>query len=162
MTASAAEYEGRTVDLLAYGGKKAGSTLLTQQLARADAAGELCTGIQKLAQRWLLEFLTERASMRYLPERGCVFLTAARLGQLRTTADVQRLFYLSAKQIEVNIKSEEDDTMPDDERLGKVTLTGIGLGKDWLTLTIEIGSRAGTARKVILPLAVMPHPVRTG
>ena len=55
------KYIGRSIDVLAFrGGQRAGDVLLEQSLADQFSTGEICTGLQKLAQRFILALLTER------------------------------------------------------------------------------------------------------
>ena len=86
-------YTGRTIDLLAFQGIVPGTnTLATPALVQPGNSGQLCTGIQKLCQRWLLELLTTVGSMVYQPERGCNFVQQLMTGQLQTTLDLQQAF----------------------------------------------------------------------
>ena len=63
-----ADYIGRTVDVSAFHGVEAtGEVQLRQVLAETESSGLVITGIQKLAQRFVLEFLTDQGSMKYLP-----------------------------------------------------------------------------------------------
>lgn len=152
---SITDYLGRTVDLLAFQGQQpAGVVLLTASLAQEGQGGEICTGVQKLMQRWLLEFLTEQGSMTYLTARGCGFMAALRAGQLRTLVDVEQAFFLSAKQIESNLRAEETPALPPDEAYGGVDLNSVTLDSDRVAMNITLLSLAGTSRKVILPINV--------
>ena len=55
LSGTLAQYEGRTVDFLAFEDMKAsGDTQLTQALVLPGQAGALITGIEKLVQRFLL------------------------------------------------------------------------------------------------------------
>jgi hypothetical protein len=152
---SAVDYAGRTIDVLAFQGvQPSGNALLTAALALPGQGGFICTGTQKLAQRWVLEFLTVQGTLLFLPTRGCEFLTLLLTGQLRTTLDAEQAFYLSAQQIKVNLQAEENSTDPDDERLDSVNLLSLILSLDSLQLSVNVVSLAGTSRKVILPLPV--------
>jgi hypothetical protein len=65
------DYARRKYDFLSLQNvNTARETKLGLALYSEDTAGKLCVGIQKLAQRWLLEFLTEIGSMPGLPTRG--------------------------------------------------------------------------------------------
>jgi hypothetical protein len=154
--ASAAAYAGRTFDVLAFQGAKAtGDTLLVNALATSvNDSGEICTGVQKLAQRWLIEFLTIQGTLAYLPTRGCEFMFLVQTGQLRTTLDAEQAFYLAASQVKTNLQAEELGTEPDDERFDSVNLISIVVTGDKLTLYTQINSLAGTSRSVILPIPV--------
>jgi len=156
---SAANYAGRTYDVLAFqGAKLSGEVLLSNQLAGPGViSGEICTGIQKLAQRWLVEFLTITGTLLYLPLRGCDFMSLAQTGQLRTTLDAEQAFWLSELQVRTNLQAEEDTTDPDDERLDSVDLISLTVQTDTLKLYLQINSLAGTSRPVILPIPVVIH-----
>ncbi len=155
---SVVDYVGRTVDVLAfYGAKPRGEVSLAQTLVPTGERGSVCTGVQKLSQRWLLEFLTGTGTMPYLPDRGSDFMLDLWQGQLRTTIDARQSFFIAARQVQQNLQAEEDDDMQDDERYGSVTLLAIVVNGDQLTLRLELRSLAGTSRQVILPI-----PVRAG
>ena len=148
-----ADYAGRTVDIMALQGVSAAvEVLLEQSLADSDG-GTLCTGVQKLAQRWLLEFFTETGSMQYLPLRGCDFMVLLKQGVLRTTLDAQQAFFAAAQQVQLNLQMEETAAMPDDERFASVDLLGITRTGDTLKVSIRLTSIAGTTAKLIMPIA---------
>lgn len=150
-----ADYVGRTVDLLAFQGQRvSGEAKLTHALVRPGEGGELCTGIQKLVQRWLIEFLTIRGTLRYLARRGCDFVGQLRRGELRTHIDGQQAFYLSAQQIKINLRAEETATTPDDEAFGAVVLEALTIVGDTVTIRLQITSLAGQTAKAILPILV--------
>ena len=151
-----ADYLGRTHDLLAYtGGDTAGGeTLLTQELATTDNGGQITTGIQKLAQRFLLELLTEQGSLTYLPDRGCDFMAKARLGNFLTPLDVLAAFSGSLVDIRNNLEIEESESDPDDERFLDAEAESVTLNAGSATLHIRVTSRAGNTRKVIAPLNI--------
>ena len=66
-----ADYVGRTIDVLAYDGAvPAGEVLLEQIMAQPGEGGKIATGMQKLAQRFILELFTETGSQLYFPNRG--------------------------------------------------------------------------------------------
>lgn len=156
MTASAA-YKDRTYDLVAFQGiKEAGSTLAPQQLTDPPALGRVCTGTAKLAQRFLLEFLTPLGSMPYNPTHGSSFMPALRRGELHTELAVFAAFAYAVAEIAQTLRREELPTDPDDERFADAELAGLGLSSDRLTLSIELTTAAGTARPIILPLPILP------
>jgi hypothetical protein len=156
---SAAAYQGRTVDVLAFqGAAPASDVQLSQVLAQDGHGGQVCTGIQKLAQRVLIEFLTEQGTLVYLPQRGCTFMTLLRLGQLRTTLDAMQAFALAVHQVKANLIAEEDASMPADERYSDVVLLAMTVTADLLSIRMNVVSRAGTARVAILPISTPIGP----
>lgn len=153
---SVADYQGRKYDLLAFrGARPVGDTLLSQTLFGIDSSGEICVGVQKLAQRWALEFMTETGSMTFRRQRGCDFMRAARQGRLRTEQDVQTEFDFANLDVQRNLVNEEYAGMPDDERFDRAELLGLGILADSLRLTVAIYSIAGDSRKVILPIDML-------
>jgi hypothetical protein len=152
-TATVKDYVGRTIDILAFQGAEVGrETLLTMALAQEGQGGEITTGIQKLAQRFLLEFLTESGSLMYEPNRGTRFMTELRLGRIRTTIDAEQQFFLAADIARINLVTEEPDDAPDDEKFGSIALDSLAVAGDKLTLHLTLVSVAGTTREIILPL----------
>lgn len=150
---SVADYAGRRYDVLALRGAQAqGEVQLDTSLFDAETYGEICVGVQKLAQRWTLEFLTERNSMRFRSTRGCQFMNDLRLGRLRTEADVVTSFEFSDIDIRANLQAEEDDTWPDDERFARAELLKIVVTEPLFALYVNLFSRAGLDRKIILPI----------
>jgi hypothetical protein len=157
LTATAASYIGRQVDLLLYDGMQSqGDALLSPALVQPgdSAGGAEIAGIQKLAQRFLLELFTEAGSMLYLPARGCPFMSQARHGGWRTAADVTLSFYSSLLYIARNLTGEELPTDPPDECYGSATLTSVTVNTDMVTLRLTLYSQAGTSRVVLFPLRV--------
>lgn len=151
---SVADYAGRQYDVLAFrGAKPRGEVQLSQTLFDAEVYGEICVGIQKLAQRWLTGFMTIRGSVRYRPTDGTRFMREFYSGKLRTEADVATSFAFSEIENRDNLQDEEDDTMPDDERLDYAELSQIAILPGLIRLQVRVVSLAGTSRKVILPLS---------
>lgn len=150
----------RVYDVLAFqGAKPMGEVLLEQFLFDDAAAGMLCTGVQKLAQRFVLELLTESGSMPYLPARGTQFMVRFRLGILRTEADVFIAFNLALNQLELALTAEELDTDPADERYAGASLDSVVIADATVVLHVRLWSQAGTAREVIMPISTTPGVV---
>jgi len=153
------DYVGRQFDLLAFrGAEPVGDVLLDQTLFGRDASGEVCTGVQKLAQRWVLHFLTIRGSMKFLPNRGTNFMSDVRRGLLRSESDVQIRFNSAAVRTRLDMQGEETEDMHPEDRLATpgARLLSLTLTRDFLSLRVEIMSLAGTSRKIILPIPFMP------
>jgi len=156
---NAVDYIGRRFDLLAYrGAAPVGDVLLRQTMFDADASGEVCTGVQKLAQRWVLHFLMIRGSMKFLPDRGTDFIKQARQNVLRDESMVQMKFNEAAVRARLDMQAEETDDMNDEDRLATpgAELISINLFDDQLSLVVSIFSLAGESRKIILPIPFMP------
>lgn len=154
---SLADYATRKYDYLAFRNVSSlGEKQLGMALYAEDTAGQICTGIQKLVQRWALEFLTEVGSMTGLPNRGCDFLFRVRRGALRSQADVLTAFSSANLFITRSLRNEEYAGMPDDERFATAELTSVEIQPGYMNLTVMISSMAGDARAVILPVETLP------
>lgn len=151
-----ADYLDRTFDVFAFSGvTPAGLARLEQTLL--DDGGSICTGVQMLCQRWVLEFLTERTSIPYKRNRGSSFMTEVRQGSLQTEADVFSAFLIARSEIGPNLRGEELETDPDDERYATSDLESVQIAPGGLlVLGVSILSLAGDGRQVILPISVTP------
>ena len=147
------DYTGRSVDLLIFQGAAAvGNQPITTGWG---AAGELCTGVQKVAQTWLTLFLTEPGTVLNKPTRGSGFITAVRRGRIQVEADVPAEFALAAEQVWRTMDLDASvESWPTDERLDEATLEDFTLNKEasYLYLRIKILSVAGETRIVYLPV----------
>lgn len=149
------QYLGRTIDVLAFDNAKvSGEAQLSQSLVLPGQSGAVITGIQKLVQRFLIELLTEAASLNYQPLRGTQFITAIRAGVVRTSADLFSQYTLAELDVRQNLQAEESATDPKDERYSSAELLSASLFGDTATLRINVVSVAGESRKVIFPLRV--------
>lgn len=155
---TALNYLNRRFDVLALqGAKSQGDVLLNQSLFTQADGGQVCTGAQKLAQRWALEFLTIRGSMPFhMKERGSDFMLWIRQGFVRSEFDVRAYFNFAAQQVRTNLVNEETEDMHPEERLQRANLDQIVLFQDSLALHIDIVSLAGDLRQVILPISITP------
>jgi hypothetical protein len=145
-----------------------GERKLGLELFNENTSGKITTGVQKLAQRWLLEFLTETGSIPALPDRGCLFMRQARTGRFRTPINIRSAFALADMNIRRNLQAEETSDMPDDERfadaelLNAAVLPGENVSQNsgttavFLTLGVKITSLAGDSREIILPINTLP------
>lgn len=156
-----ADYAGRYIDVMAYQGvRTGGDNQLAMSLAATDDGGKICTGAQKLAQRFVLRLFTQRGSMPYRPDEGCDFMTRLLAGQLRTSLDVYAEFGAAVIDIRKSMRVEETDervtrgiTPDPEEIMTSAELTGVRVTPGNVVMQITITSRAGTSRKIILPIA---------
>lgn len=156
-----ADYIGRSFDLLALqGADPVAGVQLQQTIFGTASSAEVCTGIQKLAQRWTMKFLTIRGSMVYLPEEGTDFVDQVRRGELQHEADVLTAFNIAGVEIRTSMLAEETSDMHDEDRMGNAVLGTIGITGDWIILNVTLTSLAGASRKVILPIPYLP--IKTG
>lgn len=159
---TAVNYLNRRFDVLSFqGAEPRGEALLRQSLFSTATSGQVCTGVQKLAQRWALEFLTIRGSMPFhMSKRGSDFITWMNQGLLRTEFDIQVYFNFAAQQVKMQLTNEETTDMHPEDCLAVALLLGIDLLGTSLSLRVSITSKAGTAREVILPIDITPTNLR--
>lgn len=154
------DYKDRVYDVMAFQDvKRFGDAPLTMALFDAKTGGTIGTGSQKLAQRWILEFLTEVGSMPGLPNRGTEFMTRVRQGRIRTYNDVSSNFIFSELSARLNLQQEEADDWPLEERISSAELVSVEFAPGYANLKVELISLAGDARQVILPIATLPQNI---
>lgn len=155
MSSQLPAYIGRTIDVLAFrGGTQYGRTLLTQSLADENSTGEICTGLQKLGQRFLLTLLTETGSIKRLPTYGTNFMISVAQGRVHNETDMRAIFGLALQQLQPQMLDEETDNDPDDERYGGAELGTIVINQGYVELTITLKSRS-TSAQIILPIPIV-------
>ena len=104
---------------------------------------------RELAQRWVLEFLTERGSMPFhLQERGTDFLRWLHSGVIRTELDVLAYFNFAAGQVAKTLAKERQPDDPLEEQLQSAQLQQVTLTEGGLILVVRLTSRAGETRSV--------------
>lgn len=163
------DYATRRYDYLALQNiKEKGDNLLALELFNSETSGKICVGVQKLAQRWLLEFLTEIGSMPGAPERGCAFMREARRGGFRAFFEVAAAFASADLDIRRQLTAEEYPEMPLDEKFGSAELLTAavlpsidvnqksGTTAVYLNMRVKITSAAGTDYAVIFPVETLP------
>lgn len=159
---SVVDYQGRTIDVLAFQGVVPGREIEMQQVLIPDGLGGYSvTGIEKLVQRFLLILLTEKGTIKYLPDSGTRFLVDARRGLWRTTTDVTQSYASALVDVNRQLASLETDSDPTDERFGSATLLTVALTGDRVLVGVQLFSVAGTSRAFIAPVAVVIKEGRT-
>jgi len=145
-------YANRQVDVHCFYRDAAGR--VTLRLALPGEGGQAITGILRLAQRFTMELLTERGSMRYLPERGTSLLSRIRSGFIQSPADFTLALSNAILEAATNLRQEEDENTPADERLISVDISEATLGGGRAVARLYLESAAGTARTLVLPVAL--------
>jgi hypothetical protein len=148
-------YTGRTVDLSMFlGAQASGETAIQLDFA---GGGSVITGIEKLIQSFLMLFLTEQGTVQYFPSIGSGFVTALRLGQLRTEVQVQQQFDLAVEEVGQTMALAADTAkLPSDETFASATLLSFNLdtADSKLVMQIQIASLAGVSRQIYLPVPI--------
>lgn len=147
---------GRTYDILAMRGPD-GNVSGRQTLSLTDGSDAIsATGIVKLSQRVLLEFLTATGSMLLLPSRGSGFLTAVQNGGIRTDTDVYQQFAFAANTVMQRLAADATATDPTDELLETFELNSLAITPGRLVLNVTIESKAGTNATLLIPITTSP------
>ena len=149
------DYTGRTVDLLIFQG------VAEEGRRRIHTGwgdqGEVCTGIQKVAQSWTMLFLTDDRTVLNKPTRGSGFLNSVRRGRIQVEGDVPAEFALAADKVKRTMALDAvGENLPDDERLSDARLQSYSLDRasSSLYLKVYIRSVAGETRTIFLPVPV--------
>ena len=116
--------------------------------------GEVCTGIQKLIQRWLIRFLTPLGTVKFHPEWGTSFLSEA--PSFHSEIDTQIALYSAISDVSDQLAEEEDEDMSEDEKLEKVELLSITIHDTGFVLRVKITSQIGESAPLVLPITVNP------
>jgi hypothetical protein len=147
-------YIGRTVDVAAFQGTAVrGDVLLRQRLADEGEGGMIVTGVVKLGQRFLMELLTARGSMRHLPTRGSTFLPELQSGYVRTTTELFAAFSRALVDVRRNLKADERDDDPADEKLLSSEILSVELSGDGAVVSVRVTSQ-DPAAEAILPVSM--------
>lgn len=150
------DYTGRSVDQLIFQGVAAAGDQPVD--TGWGDAGEMCTGVQKVAQTWTSLFLTDLGSIPHDLTRGSSFLPAIRMGRIQVDEDVEAEFNLAADRVSRTMDQDAADVgnLPDDERLDEAILTYFSIDQVAATLylTVNIRTIAGDDRTIFLPVPV--------
>lgn len=149
-------YNDKPVDLVAWHGPKyVGWSTLSQCLFSKDTRSEVCTGIQKLVQRWLAVFLTPLGTVTFNKSRGTRFMVD--IYSCNTEKDIFMTFQLNnALAMEQLKKEERESDTPDNEKVESITLTDIALILGSASLYVHVVSKTGEKTEIILPIDTNP------
>ena len=152
--ATTVDYSGRKTDLFIFQGAGAGGDKPIR-LAFGDA-GQVTTGIQKLAQTFAMLFLTEAGSVPDKPDWGTEFLAAVRNGMVNNENDVQSAVSMAIEDVRGTLGLiAEQESYPPDETFQSASLLNYTLDEKTskLTMYIKVVSAAGDSRVVVLPVS---------
>ena len=148
------DYVGRLNDYNVFRQTKAPGTAQRLELALISSTdnGQICTGIHKLMQRFLLILFLKKGSFRYDINRGTTFMLDAERGYWNTTAAVRLSFTTAKDSARRQLKSEQQITDPSDEIFAEVELNDVMLGDGRVSLTMTLTSEAGSNYTFIAPI----------
>lgn len=149
-------YSNKPIDILAFQGVQSiGMASLAPDLFAKG--GSVCTGIQKLIQEWVILMMTPKGSIRFYPQRGTDFYND--IMQSFNENDAYCSFLISNAETIDQLKEEETDNTPEDEKIKSVELNSLSIKEDCLSLSVTITSEAGTSSTLVLPISSNPIPV---
>lgn len=150
------DYTGRTVDLEAL--QTAAPPAASIRLAMTPVDGGVSrriTGVQKLAQRYAILFLTYLGSVRFMPNQGTEFVQAANGGLIQHRNSLVGYFITADNLVRNQLAEEVLPDDPDDEVLASSELVDYDLdtGTATLMLRVNLVSAAGESYTFIIPTA---------
>ncbi len=148
------DYTGRKTDMLIFQGTVPRGEVEIR--LGFDDAGLVTTGIQKVAQTWLVLFLTPRGSA-FEPGKGTDFIRDMRTGRIRTENDVSLSFAAAAELVLIQQDNVEAiEQLPLDERLADAELQSFVIDRNasLLKLFVRITSLAGDGLDLFVPVPV--------
>jgi hypothetical protein len=143
-----------TVDIACFHIPADPATPMLQQLA-VPAGGTTVSGSNKLAQRVVIELMTELGSQLY-SGRGTLFLTRLRTSAY-TETDVLVAFSSIKPTLRNNIQTEELSTDDPAERYLDSYIDQIVITPNAVQLRLSIMSRAGLTTVLTLPVLVFVY-----
>ena len=148
------DYVGRLNDYNVFRQTKAPGTAQRLELALISStdSGQICTGIHKLMQRFLLILFLKKGSLTYDTNRGTTFMLDAERGYWNTVTAVRTSFATAKATARRQLKSEQKSTDPSDEILANVELNNVLLGDGNVSITMTLTSEAGSSYTFIAPI----------
>lgn len=146
-------YADRQVDVLCLQSESAdGRGQLQLRLALPGSGGLVVAGIRRILQLLLIELLTERGSMRYLPDRGTNFLSSLRSSNIASPVELRAAVARELATAAANLKQREQESDPPDEKLKQIVILAASLQATTASVTLAVESEAGVSREIVIPL----------
>lgn len=110
-------------------------------------------GGSKLAQRFILELMTNRGSLLYRANRGSTFFSELASGAIRNELDLFSSFSSALLDVSTALQEEEGEDLEDSERFDEAIVDSFSLDEQGnALLAINITNKAGTTENVTIPL----------
>lgn len=98
----------------------------------------MVNGLEKLAQKFMIELLTSKGSVAFNTNRGCKFLSTLHSKNMYSEFDVRMAFATALVDIRFNLKASESTTTPSTEKFQTASLQRILVADSYLILKIYI------------------------
>lgn len=152
MTEISTNYDNRLVDLLIF--QNVDPLRKKEVYLGLGDEGYVCTGIQKVAQTFLVNFLTDRGSNPWDLLKGTDFLPNLRAGLIIDDNTLQAEFQIALLESTEYIRRNTPADTPDDEQFRTADLMSWDISNGKLTMYIKVESVAGESRDYIVPVTV--------
>ena len=148
------DYTGRLVDLfIMQGAQPAGMRPITTGLD-GNNGGKIIAGVQKAAQTFIIIFLTEKGSRLHDAEFGTRFLTTIRHSNINDSL-MAIIFRDAAEDVLTQQERYFVAGQLDDEIISALDLITFTVPNSTeMSLTVQLTTRAGTSRTVIVPVSL--------
>jgi len=147
------DYVDRKLDLLVMQAEPSATGKSSVGLS-LGTSGMVAAGIQKVAQEWLIAFLTVRGSVKSDPTYGTTFLTKVQPTNKNDTNKISNEFQAAQEQIMDWRSSMNVDTgRPTDEQLKSAELISLSESGGDIALTVRIDTLAGESRTYVTPIS---------
>ena len=151
---TSSDYTGRTVDLFIMQGAQATGVREITTSLDANNGGKVIAGVQKAAQTFMVIFLTNKGSRQHDPEFGTRFM--ATICSRNMNASLMPIIFRDAAEDVLDQQERyRATTDADDEVISAIELLTFTVASPTnMSLTVQITTRAGTTRTVILPVSL--------
>lgn len=120
-----------------------------------DLVTKYCSGIQKLAQKYVIILFTNIGSQKYYPDFGTEFLWTLQAGISPTDKiAAAQIFNLASYDAVNTLKRHqaERDNIPLDERIASASLEDISLYGGSVSFSVQLNTEASTGVTFLIPL----------
>ena len=126
-------------------------------LSKPHRSGAFVSGVQKLAQNFAAELLTQRGSVRFDPSYGSRFPGELRGYNMISLDDIHGVLARGIHDVVTNIRSRERMTDTADEMLADAAILDLRQQLDRVVVSIRIVTEAGSSLVVRLPIELMEN-----
>lgn len=159
MIGVSADYTNRKIDLEIFQTENPPALLKELKFSMTDGnVSRKLTGMQKLAQRYMITFFTAKGSVAFRPDYGSSFMPAINAGLLQSRTAVVQYFSFAnievGQQLQLQDQLPEGVDMPADEKFARAYLMdyAVNTSEARLYLKVKLESMAGAAYTFVLPV----------
>lgn len=160
MRAYTTDYSKRQIDLEFMQTVTRPSDVIPLDLAFTTSSAKVVTGIQKMAQRYMIVLLTRLNDSYFAPEQGTTFWRDMMRGASQNPGRVNMAFNFASVDAVSQMQAEDGDSVfgsiPDDERIVSAVLVDFDFNVETSTLMLKVvlTNKQGDTYTYVLPTAV--------